>query len=176
MIEEYLSGLVVSALDVDMAEVVNAARALEEAWRADSSVWIVGNGGSAATASHLANDLVKMARVRAFSLPDMTAGMMAYGNDTGWENMFAGMLDVLMGPGDVLVAISCGGRSENVLRAAEMFGRERRIILTGNRRDTPLGRMEARAKIFVKAEDIRIQEDIHLVVCHVLAGLVAKHG
>lgn len=174
MIQEYLSQITDSLMAQDTSEVVSAMNILKQTWELDSSVWIVGNGGSAATASHFANDLVKMCGIKAFSVADMTPTMMAYGNDNGWENMFSGALDVFMGPQDVLVAISCGGKSVNVLRAMEMFGPKHRIVLTGNDANSPLAQMEAGAKIFVEADDIRIQEDVHLVVCHMLAGMLSE--
>lgn len=174
MVQDYLSDTVMAAMGIDLSEVAKCAEMIYDAWKQDASVWIVGNGGSASTAGHFANDLVKMARVKAFSVADMTPAVMAYGNDTGWDNMFAGVFDVMMRPQDKLVAISCGGRSGNVIKAAEMFRRENRVVLTGDKRDTPLGSMEAFATVFVPVSDIRIQEDVHVMVCHVIAGMVAE--
>ena len=71
--------------------------------------WVIGNGGSAATASHFANDLFKMGRLRAVPLADLTPLSTAYGNDHGWKSMYADPLKGLMGREDVLIAISCSG-------------------------------------------------------------------
>jgi D-sedoheptulose 7-phosphate isomerase len=176
MIEKYLKQITASLLVQDVTEIVDAAEILRSAWENDASVWIVGNGGSASTAGHFANDLVKMAGVNAFSVSDMTSVMMAYGNDDGWENMFSHALESLMRFHDVLVAISCGGMSRNVIEAAKLFRPSRLIILTGNRSDTPLAQMEAGAKIHAMVEDIRIQEDIHLIACHLIAGILAERN
>lgn len=176
MIENYLEQITASLLVQDASEIVDAVQILRSAWEVDASVWIVGNGGSASTAGHFANDLVKMAGVSAFSVADMTSVVMAYGNDDGWEKMFSGALERLMKPHDVLVAISCGGKSRNVIEAAKLFGSSRLIILTGNRSDTPLAQMKAGAKIQAMSEDIRIQEDIHLIACHMIAGILAERN
>ena len=91
-----------------------------------ATIFFVGNGGSAATASHFANDLVKGARVdgrggfRAVSLTDNVALMTALANDDGYEAVFTGQMRDLFNKGDVLVAISASGNSPNVVAAAKL--------------------------------------------------------
>ena len=80
---------------LDQDQIKKAVDILRIAKDVDSFVWILGNGGSAATASHFANDLLKMAGIRAIAIPDMTPTVTAYGNDNGWENMFGTMLSGL---------------------------------------------------------------------------------
>ena len=174
--KDYVAELASTILNLDLSEAQNAVRVLEKAREKMASVWIAGNGGSAATASHFSNDLVKMAGVRAFAVPDLYAATLAYGNDEGWESMFEGAVDTLMLREDVFVAISCGGRSMNVIRTCRLFDEEHLIILTGNKTNPPLAGIPAAAKIFVPSADIRIQEDAHLAVCHMIAGELARKG
>lgn len=173
--EDYFGALATTLVRIDQKEIRDAVEVLHEARRKKASVWIVGNGGSAATASHFSNDLIKMAGMRAFSVPDLYAAMLAYGNDDGWDEMFAGAVDTLMLENDVLVAISCGGRSKNVVNTARLFTPNARIVLTGSNPLSPLAQLPAKSRVLVPHDDIRIQEDVHLAVCHMIAGELA-HG
>jgi len=98
-------------------------------WRANRErrhVFVLGNGGSAATSSHFANDLAKSTivpgqpRFRVTSLADSVPIMLAWANDTAFENIFAEQIESLVSPGDVVVAISGSGNSPNVLRAVQV--------------------------------------------------------
>ncbi len=102
-----------------------ALDALEAAYREARQVFLAGNGGSAATASHMCNDLVwGVARlglpgVRAVALSDNVALLTAVANDTSYAEIFVPQLTALGREGDLLVAISGSGNSPNVLRAVE---------------------------------------------------------
>ena len=82
-------------------------------------VWIAGNGGSASTANHFAQDLVKICGVKAISLCANEALVMAYANDDGYNNIFYNQLDVFFGSGDLLITISGSGISDNIVSAQE---------------------------------------------------------
>ncbi|MDD5220851.1 MAG: SIS domain-containing protein [Candidatus Bipolaricaulis sp.] len=80
-------------------------------------VYIAGNGGSASTANHLANDLIKMCGVKAISLCANEAVVMAYANDDGYNTVFLRQLEVLMTSDDLLITISGSGTSKNIVMA-----------------------------------------------------------
>src|SRR5205809_6321051 len=90
------------------------------------TVFVAGNGGSAATASHWVNDLGKATKrsgrapMRVMSLNDNVSWMTALANDEGYERIFSGQLENFAQPGDVLVVISASGNSPNLVRAAEL--------------------------------------------------------
>lgn len=168
----YVSKFMVSLSRLDFDQIQKAIELLREAHKNRSNVWIVGNGGSASTASHLASDLYKMCNIRALSVPDMVPTMLAYGNDTGWRNMFVGAFGKLYTPGDVLVAISCSGNSDNVVACAEMVEKPI-ILLTGNDPKCKLAQMEPDAVVYVESDDITIQESCHSVVCHAIARILS---
>ena len=168
----YMADSVVSLTHLDFDQVVKAIEILREARQNHSNVWIVGNGGSASTASHLANDLYKMCNIRALSVPDMVPAVLAYGNDTGWRNMFVGAFGKLYQPGDVLIAISCSGNSDNVVACAEMVEKPI-ILLTGNNRKSKLAQMNPASVVYVDSDDITIQESVHSVVCHAIARILS---
>jgi len=90
---------------------------LKRVRRERKSVFICGNGGSASTANHFANDLVKMCGIKAISLCSNEAIVMAYGNDDGYENIFVNQLKVFFEEGDILITISGSGTSKNIVRA-----------------------------------------------------------
>lgn len=169
-IREHFEQVAKAVLNLNEIEIEKAVMVLERARQDDAFVWIVGNGGSAATASHFANDLEKICNIRAISVPDLTPTVLAHGNDEGWEVMFAKIVGHFARSKDVVVAISCGGQSENVLEVAKKHLLNYLIIMTGDieASTNQLVSVGARAVIGVPAEDIKVQEDIHLVVCHAI--------
>ncbi len=111
---------------VDVGRVVAAIDCLRTARDADRTIFVAGNGGSAATASHLTNDLGKatkqsgQAHVRVMCLTDNTPWVTALANDEGYERVFSGQLENFGRAGDVLVVISASGSSPNLVSAVEM--------------------------------------------------------
>jgi len=113
---------VLSAIDHDA--VARFIAILLDARDRAARIFFLGNGGSAATASHFANDLAIGTRCmrkpfRALSLTDNVAVITAIGNDDGYENIFVQQLQALMVAGDVVVGISASGNSPNVLNAID---------------------------------------------------------
>lgn len=116
---QYLSELM---LKMDPAPVANFIAAMEKTRTTKNQIIFLGNGGSAATASHFANDLIGGPRVwdnayRALSLTDNAALITAIGNDHGYDKIFELQLRALMREGDLVVGISASGNSPNVLMA-----------------------------------------------------------
>ena len=97
-----------------MKEILKLLRKVKEK---NKNVYICGNGGSASTANHFANDLVKMCGMKAISLCANQAIVMAYANDNGYENIFVEQLKVFYEKGDILVTISGSGTSKNIVKA-----------------------------------------------------------
>lgn len=154
-------------------------RALEvllEACLSGRRLYLIGNGGSSAIASHLACDLAKTAAVdgapglRAFALTDNTPLLTAWSNDTAYERVFAEQLRGLLEPGDVVVAISSSGRSPNVvagLRAAAAAG-ARTIGLLGFDGEPCLSLVDV--AIHVRCHDYGLVEDAHGAIGHALTA------
>ena len=109
---------------IEPETIARFTKTLLEARARNATVYFIGNGGSAATASHFANDLSIGTNsyekpFRVVSLTDNQAIITAIGNDFGYEEVFVRQLRVLGRPGDVLVAISASGNSPNLIRAME---------------------------------------------------------
>lgn len=125
-IGDYISGLRQLLADVDTAAVEQNVDLLFTAYERGRRVVLCGNGGSASTASHLVCDLMKIILLEGgkpfevIALTDSPSLMSAWGNDTHFDNIFAGQARTWLREGDVLIAISGSGNSKNVLNAVEV--------------------------------------------------------
>lgn len=161
---------------VDLEAVSLVAFAVRAAVERSASVFVVGNGGSAATASHLAADLRKAARhlghrpVRMWPLSDQLACTTAVSNDHGYEHVFSLPLRESAVTGDLLFVLSVSGESPNVLsaaRAARELG-VTVVALTG-RSGSTLWRL-ADVRVGVAHDDYGQVEDAHSWICHAVAA------
>ena len=152
---------------LDDAEIWGMVEVLRLVRNMGGMVYLMGNGGSASLAEHFTNDLVKMARIKARCLVCETAVVTAYGNDNGWENMFLEPLAKLYDPAkDCVLGISCSGNSVNVVKALRWASKSLTIGLTGISNSSGINEADCSALVHVRAPDIRVQEDTHLMVCH----------
>jgi D-sedoheptulose 7-phosphate isomerase len=169
----YLAGLFKR---IDLHSVERLGDLFDEARRAGRQIFFMGNGGSAATASHFANDLGKGAYVKgkrpfkAISLTDNVALITAIANDEGYERIFIDQLSNVLNESDIVVGISASGNSPNVVRAIE-FANERgakTVGLTG----FSGGELKKVAKISVHIETPKGEygpvEDIHMILDHLV--------
>jgi D-sedoheptulose 7-phosphate isomerase len=173
-IRKYLSEIEQAIREISRDDVTAVVDVLEACWVSGNTTFVVGNGGSASTASHMMNDLNKFTivpgarRFRAMALTDNVPLMTAWGNDASYDDVFVEPLRNLMNDGDVLIAISGSGNSPNVLRAIEYAnGRGTTIGLCG----FPGGKLAVLAKhrVIVPAMSIGQQEDGHLIINHAVA-------
>src|SRR3954464_14603426 len=129
--KDYLERVCEEIRRLDPAQLETLSDVIETAYHAGRFVFICGNGGSGANASHLCEDLAKCTlrdfenqkRLKVLSLTDNTAWIMAVGNDIGYEDIFVEQLKNLASPGDLLLAISGSGNSPNILKAVEWANR-----------------------------------------------------
>jgi len=112
---------------------------ISEAKRQKAKAIVVGNGGSAAIASHMQNDLCKAVKMRALVFTEQSL-LTALANDDGYQTAYETLTELWTEPNDLLIAISSSGRSENILRAAAMVRRAGGHIITmsGFAPDNPL--------------------------------------
>ena len=152
-----------------------AAR-LIETLRTGHKVLVAGNGGSAAEAQHFAAEFVgRFKRERSpyavLSLTTDTSILTAVSNDYGYQDVFARQVNAFGQPGDMLIAFSTSGESENLVRAATA-GRERFmtvVAVTGNRPS----RLENLADVTVRVPvaDTAIAQELHMIVTHILCDI-----
>lgn len=158
-----------------IAEVVTV---LEQARAQARQVFIMGNGGSAATASHFVCDLAKNTRrdglphYRVIGLTDNMAIFSAYANDEGYENVFSQQLTNLILPGDVVIGISASGNSSNVIHAIHEAKRHQATTIAFTGFDGGrLGQL-VDINIHVKSNIIEHVEDIHLMLEHMIVKAI----
>lgn len=135
-------------------------------------VIFIGNGGSAAIASHQAVDFWKNGGIRAIAFNDASL-LTCISNDYSYENVFEKPIEMFSEPADVLIAISSSGRSQNILRAVNT-ARSRGlsvITLSGFRSDNPL-RQKGQLNFYVPSESYGFVEISHLAVCHYFADRI----
>ena len=173
-IVRYLSELTAIIERIDTQTIREIADCLVQAHSRDAQIFVLGNGGSASTASHWACDLGKGTvvpgerRYRIISLTDNNAVITAYANDVSYEDVFVEQLKNLVNPGDVVVGISASGNSENVLRAIR-HGNDigaTTIGVTGFG-GGKLAKMSDIAFI-ADSHDYGQVEDLHLILNHIL--------
>lgn len=147
---------------------------LEQAYFTGHRIFIMGNGGSAATASHLALDLAKNTivpgkpRLKAVSLTDHVPLITAWSNDTAYEHIFAEQLANMLESGDVVIGISTSGNSPNVINA---------LYLAKQMHASTVGLLGARggkmkdivdAYVLTHGQNIEQEEDVHMILAHII--------
>lgn len=148
---------------------------LLEVYSSNSHVYVIGNGGSAGIASHMAIDLLNMAKIKAHTLYDLSS-LTCVANDYGYENVFSKPLDILLNEGDILIAISSSGASLNILNAVNEAQKKGVYILTlsGFSSDNPLRKFGTQ-NIWLDSHDYGMVEIGHAFVLHNIADrLVAE--
>lgn len=150
-----------------MEEGLNAVfDVLSEARNNHAAVFVIGNGGSAAIASHAVIDLVNVVKLRAFTLHEPSV-LTCIVNDYGYENAYSLLLEQMARPGDVLIAISSSGRSPNIRKAATQVANigGKVITLSGFLHDNPL-RQQGLLNIWLNACDYGLVEVGHQFILH----------
>ena len=173
-IDTYFSDLQEMVRAISQAHLQEILVLLEETYRQGRRIFIMGNGGSAATASHFALDLAKNTimpgapRVKAISLTDHVPLITAWSNDTAYEHIFAEQLANMIEPGDLVIGISASGNSLNVINALKVAKKSRAatIGLLGARG----GQIKQMVDAYVLApgQNIEQEEDAHLILAHII--------
>jgi D-sedoheptulose 7-phosphate isomerase len=161
-------------------DIEHVASELVRAYRLRRTVYLFGNGGSAALASHFACDLAKGTRMqasdcenfRAMSLTDNVAVMTAWANDTSYEEIFAQQIQTFVSPGDIAFAISASGNSPNVLLALEMAKASRAFTIGLGGFDGGRMKMLCDASVIIPSDNMQVVEDFQLSVAHALFNIV----
>jgi len=175
-ITEYISDLRHALDALDLASVRQARQMIAQARDDGRQIFLCGNGGSAATASHMANDLGKGAsygrdqehRFRVIALTDNVPWMTALANDVSYESIFAEQLKNLGQPGDLMIAISGSGNSANVLNAVTV-AKERGISTIGWT-GFDGGALKSMVDLAIVADSHHMGrvEDVHTVLMHLM--------
>lgn len=180
-IKKYIELEIETLKKLDVQAINEAANLMDETRKAGNTIYIFGNGGSSATASHYQNDFNKGVSEYLFNknepkfkfqcLNDNVATIMAIANDIGFEEVFRFQLQGVIKEGDIVIAISGSGNSENVINAVEYAKScgNKIIGLTGYKG----GKLKELSDISLHVDVMSMQttEDIHMIFDHLIMSL-----
>ena len=175
-VQDYIVSVVEHIRQLPVELIDDIIDTLHKARLSGKQIFIMGNGGSASTASHFVCDIAKNTRkkgwphFKALGLTDNMAIFSAYANDEGYENVFAQQLASLIQPGDIVIGISASGNSPNVLNAMEVAAQHQatRIGFTGFK-GGKLGSM-VDLHINIPSDNYGQVEDLHLMLEHMVVN------
>jgi len=175
-IESYFDRITKAILDVSEKQISKSLLLLKETLENNANIFLIGNGGSAATASHFAADIGKTKNSKgrfgkAISLCDNSSVMTAISNDFSFEKVFEKQLSILANANDVLVSISASGNSTNLVRAIEYANHNQ--ITTLSFTGFTGGKLASISKITIHVTTVEgdycVAEDCHSILCHYLS-------
>jgi D-sedoheptulose 7-phosphate isomerase len=182
--DEYIEELKKALESIDLKEIEKISEVLIRAYETEKSVFIIGNGGSASTASHFACDLSKgtlerhydmnKKRFRAYSLTDNVALLTAYGNDLSYDDIFSQQLKNLIKQGDILIVLTGSGNSNSIIKAVKLANDTGAITigLLGFDGGKVAGMLDN--KMVVQSNNYGVIEDLHLMLEHIFCQNLKK--
>lgn len=167
---------------MDMEKIGKVIKIFKDARVRNSNIFFIGNGGSASTASHFANDLslgtkLSEQQFRAISLCDNMSVLTAIGNDYGYEKIFLKQLEIFMHQDDVIVAISASGNSPNLLEAIRFANKNSGITvgLTGFDGGELINMVQEAIHVPSLKGEYGPVEDVHMIIDHLISSYL-KHA
>ncbi len=143
-------------------------------------IYIMGNGGSASTASHFVCDFNKGMsygkdkRFKVICLNDNIPTMMAYSNDISYEDIFVEQLKNFLNEDDVVIGISGSGNSKNILKAIEYANSKGAVTIGLTGYDGGVLRKICRHSINANINNMQVSEDIHIMICHMIHSVMTS--
>lgn len=183
-IKSYIEKLKNLLDDIDINSISNIIELFENTQKNGGTIYVIGNGGSAATASHMANDLnvgLKRRGIRKFnviSLADNCSVGTAISNDIGFENLFYMQLEDVINEKDLLISISCSGNSPNIIKAVN-YAKEKNAKIIGC---TGFGNSQLRDLSDVNFHvntpqgEYGLVEDVHMILDHIIYSYYISLG
>lgn len=177
-IKEYIEAQTRLMQQLDLAPVEQVVARLERARSEGRRIFLFGNGGSAATASHFACDLGKgtiqpeRPRFQVISLADNVAMLTAYANDCGYDTVFADQLVTYARPGDIAIAFTASGNSPNVVRAIETATEQGLVTIAFTGFDGGKVKDRVALNVHVPVASYALAEDAHLILTHAICEML----
>ncbi len=175
-IAKYLQAVQATINNLDPEVIASFATHLENAYNSNQSIYVIGNGGSAANASHFAQDLAKgiffekpvAKTMKAISLTDNIAHITAIANDTGYQNIFSAQLNTYANTGDVLICISGSGNSENIVEAVKAAKQKNMFVIGVTGFDGGQLKSKTNFTVHVPLHEMCTVESIHSIIFHLI--------
>ncbi len=181
-INNYFSQLKQTLDKLDRKELETFIKILLEARDNNKCIYIMGNGGSASTASHFVCDFNKGMsygkdkRFKVICLNDNIPTMMAYSNDLSYEDIFVEQLKNFLSPSDVVIGISGSGNSKNILKAVEYANSKGAVTVGLTGYDGGILRRISKYSINANIDNMQVSEDIHIMICHMVHNVLSLIG
>lgn len=177
-IKEYLSKEIEVLNEIDASKINASICLIEETRLKGGRVFVFGNGGSAATASHIVNDFNKgisfdlKVRHNFICLNDNVATITAIANDDCYENIFINQIENILKPHDIIIAISGSGNSENVIRAVRYAKTNGNKIISMTGYDGGKLKELSDINLHARIDNMQIAEDVHLIFNHIMVSML----
>ena len=183
-IKSYFEGLKNIMDKTSMQDIKKVTNVLYDAYKKNKQIFIIGNGGSASTASHFACDLSKGTlqrvydekekRFRVMSMTDNVALLTAFSNDLNYDHVFSQQLKNLINHGDILIAITGSGNSPNILNAVDTASKSGAVTIGFLGFDGGKLKDKVNHYIHVPSSHYGMIEDLHLVLSHLISSYLAE--
>ncbi len=182
LFKEYIKNMNSTIEALDEKQIGNFIDLLYKAYKEDRMVFVIGNGGSAANASHFAQDLAKgtrknleqVKRIKALSLTDNLPFITALGNDDGYDTIFEQQLRTFANPGDMLICISGSGNSPSIIKAANWANENKLDTISITGFDGGKLMKLSKYSVHVPLNDMYISESIHSIIFHYVLNELNK--
>lgn len=182
--KQYFSELRLAIKEIKLSDIQKIVDILLNAYKNENTIFIMGNGGSASTASHMACDLGKGTlknvynptekRLKVMSITDNVATMTAFANDLSYADIFSQQLSNLIKPKDILIGISASGNSPNIIKALKYAKSQNAITVgfLGNNGGKAINFVDL--SIITQSKNYGVIEDLHLTLNHLLTDCFAS--
>jgi len=169
MIEKYFNNLTDTLDKIHKEDILMVTTLIDSC---KGNIFVFGNGGSAATASHLAQDMNKILNYRFICLNDNIPSLTAYANDVNYESVFQLQLSKLVNQDDLVIGISCSGNSQNVLNAITYAKKWGNITIGFTGYDGGELKELVDHEINIPSFDMQICEDCHMIIIHTIVKIL----
>ena len=148
----------------------------------EQTIYIMGNGGSASTATHFTSDLLKTSivknkkRFKAHSLSDNIPVVLAWANDDEYNNVFLGQLENFLKENDIVIGFSGSGNSENVIKAIEFANNNNATTISFTGKGGGKLSKISQINLTVPSEEMLTIETMHLLICHLITTMIRSDG
>lgn len=173
-IKKYFEMVTDTLRSIDQDELIKSIKIIESTVQNNKIIYVMGNGGSASTASHIKSDLsntvghLKGVRVNVSCLSDSIATITAIANDYSYELIYKKQLEGRLKQGDLVIAVSGSGNSQNIIEAAEYAKSMQANIVAMTGYDGGKLKELADFNLHVPIDNMQISEDVHLLFNHLI--------
>jgi D-sedoheptulose 7-phosphate isomerase len=183
-IDDYLKNQInfINSLSNSKEKIIEIHDSLIKTRNSENKIFLMGNGGSASTASHFTADLLKTSiikntkRFMAFSLTDNIPVILAWANDTKYDDVFFSQLENSLKKGDTVIGFSGSGNSKNVIKAFEYANNSNCITISFTGGNGGELRKISKYNLNINDNDMLTIETGHLLICHLLTTLIRSNG